>query len=121
MVFACSASAAAVYESGGPYTPFGAAAPGLGAPFGPLPPPSMFVGAVGSGPVDDALLEDELLLEVLFPELCDWVGVGVKVKTTLEVNVLSTLDGPRVTPVVNDVERIRDWEVEEEFELLCDC
>lgn len=45
--------------------PPGALCPGTGAPFGPFPPPSTFVGAVGSGPVDDGLDEE---LELLFPD-----------------------------------------------------
>jgi hypothetical protein len=36
-----------MYPSPGPYIPPAPVAPGLGAPLGPPPPPSTFVGAVG--------------------------------------------------------------------------
>lgn len=47
-----------MYVSGGPNRPSGAGCPGCGAPPGAFPPPSMFVGAVGRGPVDVELDEE---------------------------------------------------------------
>ena len=59
---------------------------------GPPPPPSIDVGAVGSGEEDDDLAALELT--VLFP-----VGVaeGVMVTTTWVTMVVSTRPEPRVT------------------------
>lgn len=85
---------AEMYLSSGPYcTPF-SVAPGLGAPPGPFPPPSMFVGAVGRGDeldfdaeLDPLLLpEPEALLlplAELLPDCCAEAEVRVKVKTAV--------------------------------------
>lgn len=86
--FCLSLLTAEIYPSGGPYTPPAPVAPGKGAPpFGPpLPPPSIFVGAVASMVVD---VTEELFatvpLAVLLP-VCDELPaeadrVGVIVKT----------------------------------------
>ena len=79
-----------------------------------MPPPSTFVGAVGSGPVDEGLLLLEAeLFWVLLP---DCVAVGVIVTTTADVNVDSTRPEPSVIPVVSDVERINEADDDVEFE-----
>ena len=77
----------------------------------------MFVGAVGSGPVDEGLLLEELVLfpEVLFPEEVV-VADGVMVKTTDDVKVVKTRPEPSPTLVVNDVDRIADGDGEPELE-----
>lgn len=80
----------------------------------------MFVGAVGSGPVDEGmlLLDAELVLfpEVLLPEGVG-AGDGVMVKTTEDVKVDTTRPGPRVTPVVKDVESMTEGDGCEDPEL----
>ena len=98
--------------------PPGADSPGAGAlPPGPSPPPSMFVGAVGSGPVDEGVLLAELvlLLEVLFPEELG-VADGVIVKTTADVKVVVERPAPSPTPVVNDVDRMTEGDGVDELE-----
>ena len=93
--------------------PFGSDAPGLGAPLGPPPPPSILAGAVGRGLED----EDEegvgaavTLPEVAFPPP-PATGEGVMVTTTLVTTVDSTRPEPRVTKVVGTVARMTEGEV----------
>lgn len=63
----CVARTDDVKLSSGPKAPFDDEAPGLGAPLEP-PPPGRSVAAVGRGPVEVDLEEEEaLLLAVLFP------------------------------------------------------
>ncbi len=105
----CIARTAEVYESGGPKIPFGSDAPGLGAPLGPPPPPSILEGAVGRG-----LNEEEedgvgavvpLPFEVPFPA---GVGVGVIVTTIWETTVDSTRPEPKTTAVERNVDRMTE-------------
>ena len=77
---ACRLAAAAVKLSGGPSWPPGADAPGLGAPFGPFPPPSTPVGAVGRGPVGvEEVDEFEELPPAVF---AGWIVVETRVPFT---------------------------------------
>ena len=66
---------------------------------------------MGSGPVEEALLLLEAeLLWVLLPD-CDAATDGVRVTTTADVNVDSTRPEASVTPVVKEVERMREVEL----------
>ena len=79
MVFTLSDSAAAMWLSSGPNSPFEPEAPGLGAPPFPLPspPPSMLWVAVGSGDWDVEVVEVALPLDVPFvDEFDEPVAVG---------------------------------------------
>jgi len=110
--------------SGGPRTPPEAEAPGLGAPFGPFPPPSTVEAAVGSGPVGVELVADVgdalLPFEAPLPEDAGGAMVDVMTVVMLEVNVLSTRPAPRVMPVVTDVEVMRTT-LGAADDCCCDC
>ena len=80
----------------GPYRPSGADWPGCGAPPGAFPPPSTFVGAVGRGPVEVDVDEEEGLVGA---EVAGG-GEGVIVVRIDVTIVVTERLGPRVTIVV---------------------
>ena len=74
-VVALMSMAAETKPSSGPKMPESLEAPGLGAPPGPLPPPSTLSVAVGSSDLDeDDVVEFDVLFEevVLLPELVEF-------------------------------------------------
>jgi len=102
--------------------PPGAVAPGLGAPSGPLPPPSILAGAVETGTDDVVELAEVGEAEEPLPALL--VGAGVMVTTMADVKVLVCRLDSRTVPTENDVERMGDGEAcalwVADAELFCD-